>query len=146
MSTEISDRQTVRQSDSQNQKGVSLVELLIVVAVIGFLAILVASIPNSIALIGNSKHVSVAREVATKQIEDSRAIGYDNLVEGENSISDFRINTLPNGAGLVTIQDCDLTICASGEELKQIIVKVTWKELGKPQEVKLTTFVSENGL
>lgn len=133
-------------SQISNPTGVSLVELLIVVAVIGFLAILVASIPNSIALIGKSKYVSVAREIAVKQIEDSRAIGYDNLVDGSNAVNDSRLNSLPSGTGSVTISDCDISICASGEDLKQVIVKVSWKESGKDAEVKLTTFVSENGL
>ena len=129
-----------------NSKGISLVELLIVISSIGFLALLVASVPNAISLVGKSNYLSIAREIAVKQIEDTRSIGYESLNDGENEINDSRLKSLPQSTGTVIIKDCDASICTHDEELKQVIVHITWKESGKDQEVKMTTFVSENGL
>lgn len=128
------------------QAGTSLVEILLVIATVSFLVILIASIPNALNLIGKSRHASVAREVASKTIEDQRAISYINLANGQSQISDSRINLLPSGGGTVEIADCPETVCAMGENIKHIKVVVSWKEAGKDQQVKMDTLVAEGGL
>lgn len=130
----------------RNNKGVSLIELLLVIALVGFLVLLVGNLPNSITLIGKANHQSIALKIASKAIEDKRGVKYTNLANGTSALSDSRLNNLPNGTGHVSVEDCGITLCPQGEAAKKITAKVTWKESGKNQEVSLQTLVSEGGL
>src|SRR3989338_3233162 len=128
------------------EKGFSLVESLLVVAVIGSVVFLMANIPNALMLIAKSNHVSLAREIAVKQIESKRAINYTNLVNDNSTISDPRLNLLPHGSGTVAVDDCSPTICKNGEPVKQVTVTVNWKDNNKSQAITLKTMICEGGI
>lgn len=128
------------------QKGVSLVESLLIVVIISTIVFLMANLPNAMGLITKSKHLSLAREIATKAIEDKRATSYINLVNGTNAISDLRLNLLPSSSGQVEVSDCDPGICTNSEHIKKIKVIVNWKNNNKDQTVVLETFIGEGGL
>lgn len=130
----------------EKESGVSLIESLLVVVVVGVLVFLLASIPNSLMLITKSKHASLAREIALKQIEDQRTINYSNLVNDSSPISDSRLATLPQSSGTVTVEDCDPAICTSGEHIKQITVSVGWLDNSKMQTLMLKTMIGEGGI
>ena len=130
----------------KDERGVSLVELLLVVIVVGVIVFLLANLPNAMNLINKSKHLSMAREIAAKQIEDKRSISYINLVNDTLAISDSRINLLPDGSGTVVVADCDVLICTQGESAKQVSVTVSWKDNNKLQKVSLETLIAEGGL
>lgn len=136
----------LEKSKSKDQKGVSLIESLLVVIVVAVLVFLLANIPNSINLISKSNHLSQAREIAAKQIEDKRATNYANLVNDTIPIADSRISLLPLGSGTVSVEDCPQTICTNSEHVKQITVVVNWKDNNKSQSVSLKTFIGEGGL
>lgn len=127
-------------------KGFSLIELLLVTASVGFLVLLLGNLPNSISLIGQSRKESLAREIAVKKIEDWRTIQYINLANGQSSINDQRMRLLPEGNGVSFIEDCDPLVCTQGERAKQVTVTVRWQELGKAKEVKIKTLIAEGGL
>lgn len=131
---------------SRNEKGVSLIESLLVVVVLGLIVFLMANIPNALGLISKSRHLSLAREIASKQIEDKRTTNYLNLVNDSSPISDSRINLLPKGSGEVLVEDCDPLICTSGEHIKQITVTVNWVDNNKNQNMAMKTFIGEGGL
>lgn len=135
-----------RQQILQSDRGVSLIEILLVIAIIGFLTLLIANLPNSIGLIGKAKKESLAREIVSAKIESLRQTGYINLANGTNNMSDSRLSSLPASLGTSLIEDCDPLICTQGEHAKQVTVTVTWKELNKNQEVKVKTLISEGGL
>lgn len=132
----------------RNQTGVSLIESLLVVVIISVIVILMANLPNAMGLIQKSKHLSLAREIAAKQIEDKRSTSYANLISDPvpQPVSDSRITLLPNGSGEVLIEDCDSTICTSNEAIKQVTVEVKWKDNNKDQKLSLKTFIGEGGL
>lgn len=130
----------------KNQRGVSLIELLLVVVVIGSVVFLLASIPNAIMLIGKSKHMSLAREIAVKQMEDKRNLSFENLVTDNSPINDSRLSLLPDGNGSVEVLDCDPAICTNEENIKQVLITVTWKDNGKSQIVTLKTMIGEGGI
>lgn len=130
----------------KNERGVSLIESLLVVVVLGSIVFLISSIPNSLMLVGKSRHVSLAREIAAKQIEDKRTINYANLVNDDSSISDPRLSLLPQGSGTVVISDCDPLVCTNGEHIKQVLVEVLWKDNNKTQTVTLKTMIGEGGI
>lgn len=128
------------------EKGFSLVEALLVVAIIGSAVFLIANIPNALMLIAKSRHVSLAREIAVKQIEDKRTISFDNLVNDNSPIFDTRLNLLPQGTGTVEVTDCDPSICTQGENIKVVTITVNWQDNSKTQTVFLKTMIGEGGI
>lgn len=128
------------------ESGVSLLESLLVVVVVGMTVVLMANIPNALGLITKSRNLSLAREIAAKQLEGKRAINYANLVTDTTPISDTRISLLPEGAGTVTVTDCDPLVCTNGEHLKKISIILSWKDNNKTQTINLDTFIGEGGL
>lgn len=128
------------------EKGISLIELILVVAVVGAAVFLMANLPNAIGLIGKSRHLSLAREIAAKAIEDKRNISYINLVNDVSSISDQRISLLPAGTGQSKVEDCDPSICTGSENIKQVTVTINWKEESRDQQISLKTFIGEGGI
>jgi len=129
-----------------NERGFSLIESLLVVVVVGLLVFLLASTPNSLMLITKSKHVSLAREIAVKQIEDKRTLSFSNLVNDNSPISDARLGLLPLGSGTVEVIDCDPAICTQGEHIKQVTVTVNWQDNNKAQNIILRTMIGEGGI
>lgn len=128
------------------ESGVSLIESLLVVVAVGLMVYLLASIPNSLVLITKSRNASLAREIVVKQIEDKRTINYSNLVNDSSPITDSRLATLPQGSGTVTVEDCDLAVCTSGEHVKQITVLVSWLADNRIQTVTVKTMIGEGGI
>ncbi len=128
------------------ENGSTLLELIMVVAVVGFLVLLLGNIPSAIGLVGKSRHQSVAREIVAKQIEDQRAISYANLSTGTTTIVDSRLSSLPSGAGTILVETCPVTICTLGENAKQVTITVNWKERQTDQSVQLKTLIAEGGL
>lgn len=128
------------------ERGISLIETLLVVVILGVIVILMANLPNALGLISKSSHLGLVREIATKQIEDKRVLTYANLVNGSNSITDFRLGELSSGSGTVLVEDCPVQICTNAEHIKQITVIVNWKEGSKDQTISLQTFIGEGGL
>lgn len=138
-----------------SEQGVSLIESLIAIAVVGSIVFLLISLPNALMLFTKSKHLSLAREIAVKQIEDKRTISYTNLPNGSSELSDARLSLLPQGSGSVVLGfqedgaswvDCDPSVCTNGEHIKQITVTITWVDNNKPQSVTLETMIAEGGI
>lgn len=126
--------------------GFSLIELLLVIIVIGTSVFLLANLPNALNLISKSNHLSLAREIASKQIEDKRSINYVNLVLDTSDISDSRLSLLPSSSGTVVVENCDVAICTNSEHIKKIIVTINWKDNNKNQTINLETFIGEGGI
>lgn len=126
------------------EKGSGLVELLVVISLVGFLVILIASLPNSLNLMSKAKHLSIAREIATKSLESSRSLQYINLASGP--IIDNRLKSLPTGNGDILIEDCIDPVCTNGENAKIVTISVTWKDNNKDAKVSLKTVIAEGGL
>lgn len=141
------------------EQGFSLIESLLLVVVIGSVVFLIGNIPSAIMLVGKSKHISLAKEIAVKQIEDKRSISYSDIGFGSYPINDSRLGLLPQGSGtvIVGVKDeetpdpndwipCDRSVCTNGEAVKQIAVTVDWVDNNKPQTVTLKTMIGEGGI
>jgi prepilin-type N-terminal cleavage/methylation domain-containing protein len=128
------------------QSGFSLVELILVVMVVGFIVVLFINLPNSIGLIGKSHNLSLAKDIARQEIEDVRSQSYDNLADGTVALSDARLSSLNSGSAQEIISDCPVSICPNNEQLKQVLIEVDWKETGISKNIRITTFVAKNGL
>lgn len=143
----------------KDERGVSLIESLLVIVILGSLVFLMANIPNALILMTKSKHLSLAREIAAKQIEDTRMVDYISLSLGSSAIVDSRLSFLPQGSGTVIVgvrneatEDpddwiiCDPSVCTDEEELKQIKVTVNWVDNNKPQVLTLDTIAAPGGI
>ena len=130
----------------KNESGVSLIESLMVVVMVGVIVALMANLPNAMGLINKSNHLSLAREIASRQIENKRNINYANLVNDESAVVDPRMALLPNSNGTVLVEDCALEICTNEEHVKQVMVTVSWKDNNKNQTITLKTFIGEGGI
>ncbi len=116
------------------------------VVMVGVIVALMANLPNAINLLSKSNHLSLAREIASKQIEDKRAISYSNLTNGSVAISDSRMSLLIGSSGTIVVEDCGASLCPNGEHVKQVTVTISWKENNKTQTVNLKTLIGEGGL
>lgn len=130
----------------KSEKGVSLVEIVLVVVAVAILALLVSALPQSISSIRRSGNVSLAREIASKQLDFLRKQPYSNLSNGVNNFADSSLSKLPNPTATYEIDDCPLEICTLEEIAKRIKVSINWIESGKTQNTELITIVSEGGL
>lgn len=127
--------------------GFALVEVLLVVLIVGFLALLISNLPSSLRLNSNSKYQSIAKQIASKQIETLRQQTFANLSLGTTPIVDTRLSTLPSGSGEVTIADCPASVCPNNEQLKLVTIKIQWvEENSNPKSATLETLIGEGGL
>lgn len=127
-------------------RGSSLIESLMIIVMVGVIVIVMANLPNALNLINKSQALSLAKEIASKQIEDKRAISYSNLANGSVSISDPRLNTLFGASGTILIENCDISVCQNDEHIKKITVTINWEENSKTQSMKIHTLIGEGGL
>lgn len=135
----------------KSEKAFSLIEVVLVVLIVGFIILVLANLPNSLKLVGSSRHESLAREIVSKKIEDLRSIGYDNLCNPSpdpciDSISDTRLSSLPGSSGQTIIEACPGTVCTDGEAIKKVSAKVTWIEAGNNKKVEMVTLITQGGL
>lgn len=128
------------------QDGISLIEIVVTMMVIGFVILLITNVPQAIRLITNSNHESLAKDIVSKQIEDLRNQGYSLLSNGTTTINDSRLNQLPTSSSSVIVSSCSVAICPNNEHTKQVEVKVTWSDQGKIGNVDVYTLISEGGL
>lgn len=129
-----------------NQKGFSLVEIIIVTALVGAIVIIIANIPQAIKLIGTSSNESIAKQIIAEKIESLRSETYDNLANGTTQISDRRLSSLPSSSSSVLVEDCPQSICVNGELVKQVTINVTWKDADKTKNVLVSTLIAKGGL
>lgn len=130
----------------KKQQGFSLIEMVFVVMIAGFIILLISNLPNSISLIGQGKFASTAKDIASQEIEDARSLGYDNLADGTVPVTDYRLSSLPGGQATRQVDDCPASICKNSELMKQVTATVTWQESGKAKSVQITTLISKGGL
>ncbi|RJP46033.1 MAG: type II secretion system protein [Armatimonadetes bacterium] len=134
----------------KDAKGFSLIELVLVVAMISFIALLINNLPSALASVNRSRHTSIAREAAERQLESLRRWPFDQLTLGVYQFDDTDLSQLSEVDAFYEVENCPAQICAWEEsemsKPKAVTVKVTWKETGKLQTVNLVTLVSQGGV
>lgn len=138
--------ETFQNRFGNKQKGFSLIDSILAVVIVSSIVFLLANIPNAISLISKSKHLSIAKEIATKAIEDKRSMNFSNIVNGNNTpLDDARVELLPSGTAFITVADCGITLCPNFEVAKTVSVVINWNEAGKQNKYKIDTLISEEG-
>lgn len=128
------------------ENGISLIEIILVIAVVIALALLLGTLPSSISSINKSRHTSIAREIATREIEYLKKQPYENLLEGVNPFTDSSLNSLSKNNASYEIKPCSALICTYNEDMKEVKVSVAWDEAGEPVKVELTTLIYAGGV
>ncbi|MCL4367048.1 hypothetical protein M1563_02675 [Patescibacteria group bacterium] len=128
------------------EQGVSVIELVLVTVIIAALALLVANLPSSVSSINRSRHSSIAKDIATRELEYLRKLSYDSLSNGTNNFTDPDLTSLPKSTASYTVNDCQEPACINGEKAKIVTVSVAWNESGDDKTVDLSTIVSQGGL
>ena len=129
-----------------NTKGISLIEVVLVLFIIGMIILMVSNLPSAFSLVGRGSREGKAKEIVLRKIESLRSQTYTNLANGTSIFTDPELNTLPDSSTQLIISDCPVSVCNNNEQLKQVDVKVSWLEKGQTKDVKVTTFISEGGL
>ncbi len=129
-------------------KGFTLVEVMLAVAAVIFLGFLVMSLPSAISSINRSRHTSIAKDIASRQIEKLREQTYANLANGTSSFTDSDLDSLNQSSASYEIEDCPSSVCTDigVYKLKQVKASVSWNELGDNKKVEMTTLVGEGGI
>lgn len=131
--------------------GFSMIELIIVVFVVGFMILVIANIPSALSLVAGSRYQSIAREIVSTKIESIRSIGFENLADTASPFSDDRLSLLPQAGTNIVIEDCPVDICPYHATLpekvtKRVKITINWQEQGKPKSFELSTLISKGGL
>ncbi len=121
-----------------SQKGFSLLEIVVSIAVIAGLFMLYTAVINNISLSKTIKQRDVALKIASHEIEGLRAGGYSSL-PSTGSFTDSNLSSLLSGAGTVTVSNYN-------SKTKQIVVTVLWTDFsGNSQSVSLSTLILQSG-
>ena len=130
----------------KKQLGISLVEIVLVIAALGFLVLLIGTLPATIGAINSSSHLSLAKDITSKDVEVLRKLAYANLANGTATFTDPELIRLPGYAANYEVIDCPSAICSNGEKAKQVTVTVSWNESSKLRSTRLVTIIGEGGV
>lgn len=122
--------------------------MVLVIAAVGFLALLIGNLPSSLSSINKSRHISEARDIAGKEIDSLRKLTYNglSLTGGPVDFIDPGLSNLPSATATYEVDGCPTDICTNDESVKEVKVNVNWDEQGDKKTVELTTLVAEGGL
>lgn len=130
-----------------NNRGFSLVEVIIAIFLIGAMVFVIANIPQAIRLVTLSQSESLVREIAAKKLEDMRLTGYENLAaDGVTNFSDPRLSDLTGVSATSNVVDCTVSGCAGGVDVKEVTISIGWSENGTAREFEIVTLVGKGGL
>lgn len=131
------------------QSGFSLIEIVLIIMIVGFILLLVVNLPNAISLVSRSQFTSIANRVGSKKIEELRSKGYDAIVnepQTEQTCTDCDVSKLPGGSATYQVKNCSAPLCTQSEKIKEIIIKINWLEKGQTKTVTLQTMIGQGGL
>lgn len=131
---------------NKKEDGVTLLEVLVVTAAIGFMVLIIASVPTSVYLINQSRNTSLARDIISQKIDVLRKQGYVNLANGKTPFTDPAMTNLAKPSAYYQIEDCPSNICSIGLKVKQLTVHVDWQEKDSTKSAEVSTLVSEGGI
>jgi prepilin-type N-terminal cleavage/methylation domain-containing protein len=126
-------------SNNKSQSGMTLIEVLVSLAMIGALLVLYAAAFNVSILTRNMRNENIAYHIATKKIEELRATPYASL-PASASFADSQLSQLSNGSANFTISNY-----SSYTGVKEAVVTVAWTD-GRSRTVSMRTLIGTGGI
>lgn len=118
--------------------GFSFIEILVAIGIIGATLIIFQAVLSGSFLSRDAKDESVARAIASSELESLRALGYAAL-PASGPFSAGELARLPAGAGAVAVSSYET-------EVKRVTVTVSWTEPESgAHTVALDTLIAAHG-
>jgi prepilin-type N-terminal cleavage/methylation domain-containing protein len=125
----------------KNQKGFTVVELVVSIVVAGIIIPSVALALNNLAAINHrARDLALANTIAQNKVETLRSIGYNSVSGGTVSFS----SELPSSMGSPRSASYTISSPVTGE--KQIDVNITYTDYGGSKNLTYRTLISELGV
>jgi prepilin-type N-terminal cleavage/methylation domain-containing protein len=123
----------------KQQRGFSLLEIIITIAIIGMILLLYQIFLSNLFLSRDAKNQEIALRIANNKIEELRAVGYDSL-PSSGVFFDTQLNLLSQSSAAMTITDFNA-------DTKQVLITIQWFEPTSPtpKTISLTTLVTKVG-
>ncbi len=136
----------------KSQKGFTLIEILIAIAILGYVILAVIGLFQYTTLSTKASEFStLATSYAREQMEDIKHRDFDSIPvstwTAEQSALGQKGNLIFTRQVTVTYMDVSsgvLITSVSATDLKRIEVRLTWTERGEAREVVLTSLVSRH--
>lgn len=128
------------------KKGFSLIEIVVVLALAGFLFFILSGIPSIFKLTTSSNYLSLAKEAADRKMEEVRSEGYDALSVGTTTFTDSKIQTLPQVSATLKVEECPQEICTNSENILQVSIAISWTQDGQQKAFNTSTLIAKGGL
>ncbi len=125
--------------NKQSESGMTMIEVIISLGMIGALVVLYAAAFNVSVYTKTMRNQNIAYHLASKKIEELRNAPYASLPTS-SSFSDPQLSNIPNSSGNITVANY-----SSYTGLKEIIVRVNWND-GKARNVSVRTLVGTGGI
>ncbi len=122
------------------QSGLSIVEVIITLFIIGVMLILFQATSNTVILNRYGRYKEIALRIADQKIQNMRLTAFTALPLS-GTFSDPLLASIPQGAGTIMVTD-------ENARLKRVVVVVKWKSPKGTgtQQVELDTFIAQGGL
>jgi len=120
--------------------GFSLIEIVISLALIAVTLIGYYAALRTITLTRQSKHQSLAVQLATKKIEELKATAFSSLPSG-GVIDDPLLLSLPSATSTFSLADY-----SGSNQIKKVTVTIKWQEPNGQKTVEFTSLLIANGL
>jgi prepilin-type N-terminal cleavage/methylation domain-containing protein len=125
----------------KNQKGFTIVELMVTVVVAGFIIPAVAIALTNLAVINKvARDQALANMIVQNKVETLRSAGYNSLNDGTTSF----VAELPNIMG--SPRSASYTISTPQTGIKQVNISLSYTEYHKTKNLAYKTYVSELGV
>ena len=127
------------------KKGLTLVEILVAVSITAIVLLgLYGVLTYGMTINLKTKNKAVAYHIASQEMEILRDISFPTLTNQTNgpflgTVED--LDKLPSSEGKLTITDYQ-----GNTNIKEVTIRVLWKERGSQKEVKLVTLIGKGGL
>lgn len=126
---------------SPNDKGFTVVELLITIGICGIIVPVLAAGLTTLALINNrARDLALANTMAQNKAELLRSSGYNSILPGTTDFSADLPSTLSSPkSGSYTVTEPETGI-------KDIVIQISYKDVSSSRTVNYKTKVSEIGI
>lgn len=124
-----------------HEQGLSLIEVIVSMGIIGAMFILYVSAMNTVVLTKRIRQENLAYHIANKKMEELRGT-YFLLLPPSGAILDPLLSKIPSGSGSFTVSDH-----AGFVGLKELTVQVNWiGDNGAAKQIQLKSLAGSGGI